>query len=68
LGARTDADAALGDAAGLAGINTEVGGGEDALFCVTAVDLELYLAIATTITSTAKKKMTCDLFILATRA
>ena len=28
-----------------------------------AGDLELYLAIATTIISTAKKKMTCDLFI-----
>lgn len=52
----------LDRAAGLSGINTD-GGGEVAVRCVRAVDLELYLAIAITITRTIKKKMACDLFI-----
>jgi hypothetical protein len=54
---------ALGAAAGLAGINADEDAAEGALLCVTAVDLELYLAMAITTASTAKKKMTCDLFI-----
>jgi hypothetical protein len=54
---------AVGRAAGLTGIKTDAGGEDIAPPCVTAGDLELYLAIAITITSTAKKKMTCDLFI-----
>jgi hypothetical protein len=54
---------ALGAAAGLAGTKGEEAAAEGALLCVTAVDLELYLAMAITTASTAKKKMTCDLFI-----
>jgi hypothetical protein len=54
---------ALGAAEGLAGTNADEGAAEGALLCVTAVDLELYLAMAITTASTAKKKMTCDLFI-----
>jgi hypothetical protein len=54
---------ALGAAAGLAGTKADEGATEGALLCVTAVDLELYLAMAMTTASTAKKKITCDLFI-----
>ena len=54
---------ALWTAEGLGGTNADEGVAAGALLCVTAVDLELYLAMAITTASTAKKKMTCDLFI-----